>query len=593
MRPVTQRLAQITPGDPEIALADSITVKIAEELVFVDRDLFKIQRVAGQDTQIFVERNAGAQPHAGGRLFVSRALPVVIAVILILPIQIDANGNIAVKNMRFGEADIARTRITRIVQSEADRLPATTEVILPDRTLENEAFKAGEARRKRQFAGRFFLHVRLQHDPVGRGAFDLLDFEILLEITQRVDPRGGPLDLQRAECIAFRQAEFAADYLVLRQRVAVNIDRFHIHARRIGHGEGNAHRAFVTVDFDIRAHIGEGITERARRFGEAFDGVVHLLCVVPVALGHLQRAGEQFAAKIAQLADHFDAAKLVAFAFFHHVGDDEIALVRGQFGHGGNHPEIGIALRQVELAQLLLIKRQPVWIIAGVGAENLEQPGFLRHHFAHQIAIRKHLVADDVDLANLGLWPFGDLENHIDAVLVEHHHLRFDTGGEPALAFVQFDDARHIGADFGAGEDLARGQIDFGIDLVVFQAAIAFQHDAVDHRIFGDGNHHHAVCVGDREVGEQFGRGQIDQRLIGARGSVNLAGAKLDIADDGGWFEPLCAGNADGADHVAHFCRGSGRRRRGSRRRRRVLRQCRAGQTGEHRTAHQGGSIMR
>ena len=74
--------------------------------------------------------------------------------------------------------------------------------------------------------------VGFEDDPVGRAAVDLLDLEVLLEIAERVDARGRALDLQRVERVALGDAELAADDLVLRQRVAVDVDPLDIDARR-------------------------------------------------------------------------------------------------------------------------------------------------------------------------------------------------------------------------------------------------------------------------------------------------------------------------------------------------------------------------
>ena len=93
------------------------------------------------------------------------------------------------------------------------------------------------------------------------------------------------------------------------------------------------------------------------------------------------------------------------------------------------------------------------------------------------------LVADDVDGADLGLVALVDLEHQVDAVLVELDDLGFDRRGEAALALVQFDDPVDVGADLRAGEDLARGKPDLGLDLVVLDPLVALKDDAVDDRI--------------------------------------------------------------------------------------------------------------
>ena len=81
------------------------------------------------------------------------------------------------------------------------------------------------------------------------------------------------------------------------------------------------------------------------------------------------------------------------------------------------------------------------------------------------------------------LRPLVDLEHDVDAVLVELDDLRLDAGGVAALAAIELDDPGDVGAGLRAGEDLARREPDLGRDLVVLDAAIALEDDAVDHRI--------------------------------------------------------------------------------------------------------------
>ena len=98
----------------------------------------------------------------------------------------------------------------------------------------------------------------------------------------------------------------------------------------------------------------------------------------------------------------------------------------------------------------------------------------------------KCVVAEDVDRADLGEVALVDLEHDIDAVLVELDDLGLDAGGEAALAAIQLEDPVDVGADRGAGEDLARRKLDLGQDLVVLEALVALEDDAVDDRVFAD-----------------------------------------------------------------------------------------------------------
>ena len=68
--------------------------------------------------------------------------------------------------------------------------------------------------------------------------------------------------------------------------------------------------------------------------------------------------------EVADRALDLDVAELVALAFLDHVGDDEVAPVGRQLGDRRDDPEIGIAVGQVELPQLLLVEGEPVGIVA-------------------------------------------------------------------------------------------------------------------------------------------------------------------------------------------------------------------------------------
>src|SRR3546814_14096904 len=105
--------------------------------------------------------------------------------------------------------------------------------------------------------------VGFQDDPVGGAAFLALDFQILLEIAKAVDAALGALDREAVERIAFVQAEFAADDLVLGQRVAVDVDPRDIGAR-----------AYADIESDVqRPRFGrEAEREEGRRGGEGWGG---------------------------------------------------------------------------------------------------------------------------------------------------------------------------------------------------------------------------------------------------------------------------------------------------------------------------------
>ena len=81
-----------------------------------------------------------------------------------------------------------------------------------------------------------------------------------------------------------------------------------------------------------------------------------------------------------------------------------------------------------------------------------------------------------------------------------------------------------------------------GRDLVVLEAPVALEDDAVDDRILADLDDEVAgVDAGDLDVGEQFGREQVAQRLVEPLVVIGLAGAQRGVGQDRLRLEPLVA----------------------------------------------------
>ncbi len=191
-------------------------------------------------------------------------------------------------------------------------------------------------------------------------------------------------------------------------------------------------------------------------------------------------------------------------------------------------------------------------------------------------------VADDVDLRGpCDLRALVDLEDDVDAILLELDHLRIDGRGEAALAAIELDDAGDVGTGLGAGEDLPRRELDLRHDLVFLDPLVALEDDPVDHRIFADLDDEVAsVGAGDLDVGEQFGRVEILDRLVELLAVVGLADAQLGVGEHRLRLQALVAGDVDRMDRAGAgqrrwsrgFGGGSGGRRRDGRRSRRGLR---------------------
>src|SRR3546814_5936791 len=120
---------------------------------------------------------------------------------------------------------------------------------------------------------------------------------------------------------------------------------------------------FIASEFGI--DLRKSITEKTRRFRHGRDGVFDLLGVVPFPFLHWDKTAQRIGLQIANIALYGDIAEFETIALFHHIGADEVPLVRRQFSNRGNDAKIGITLREIESPQLVLVISQTTGLIAG------------------------------------------------------------------------------------------------------------------------------------------------------------------------------------------------------------------------------------
>src|SRR3546814_2581645 len=108
----------------------------------------------------------------------------------------------------------------------------------------------------------------------------------LLEIAKAVDAALGALDREAVERIAFVQAEFAADDLVLGQRVAVDVDPLDIGARAFADIESDVHRPRFGIAAELPVDVGTGIAELTGGLAQLFERILDQLGAVPIAGFH-------------------------------------------------------------------------------------------------------------------------------------------------------------------------------------------------------------------------------------------------------------------------------------------------------------------
>ena len=201
---------------------------------------------------------------------------------------------------------------------------------------------------------------------------------------------------------------------------------------------------------------------------------------------------------------------------------------------------------------MLAVIIQAVRIVVVVRAEQPPPARLLGHHDFAQAAVGEGFVPQEGDGAQARLWTLVDLEDHVDAVLVQLHQLGRNRRRDSARQPVQFDDLADVFLHLGAGIDTARSQGDFLAQLVLADRAVPLQHDLVDDRVLDDLDDQIAVRLNTQlDVGEQLRALERANRHVQHDGIDRVAGLDRQIGQDRGLIDPLVATDQDTVDDDA------------------------------------------
>ena len=125
-----------------------------------------------------------------------------------------------------------------------------------------------------------------------------------------------------------------------------------------------------------------------------------------------------------------------------------------------------------------------------------------------------------------------------------------------AATVIDFDDALHVGLHGRPRQRSARLRLHFGLELLVLGFFIAFEGDAIDHRVLDHVDHQTAAGVLDAHVREQAGGIKRLDAVVDLRRTELAARTGLEIGADGIGLDPAVA---------LHDHRIGGLRKRGAR----------------------------
>ena len=494
---------------------------------------------------------AGAQRETDARVVIRRDGLAVVR----RPEDIDAGRHRAIQEVGLRETRVDQGTQGTERQTQVRFLALAQQIALPQRDIAQDAGRGREAGTERNVAGTLLDHLHFEVGLVRRRAGRGRDVGLLEEAEVAQALLAAP-HLGGREGVALGQAELAPDHLVQRSRVARDVDALDVDAWAFLDVEGHVDRELVLVALDIGTDFDEGVAQRTDDIAERRHRLLDRVGVEPLARRDGQVALQHVDIETLEARRHLDLAELVARAFAYRDCDEEAFTIGRQLGHRRYHAEVGIALRQVELAQQFAVEIEAVRIVAVVRRQEAVPGAFHRADLAAQRAVAEGLVADETDALHAGHVAFVDLEDEIDTALLQLDDLGFDGGVVAAAAAIDGEDALDVGLDARPGEDLARFGLHFVAQLIVLDLLVTLEGDAVDDRVFRDLHDQGRALHVDRDIGEQAGAEQCLQRPVCGRRIVGLAFLELQVGPDGLRLGADIALNLHGGDRSAHGSRG-------------------------------------
>src|SRR6185437_14793252 len=288
------------------------------------------------------------------------------------------------------------------------------------------------------------------------------------------------------------------------------------------------------------------------------DALLDQVGVVDVARADLESVAQGARIDRVDVRHHIDGADAVLAAFIDGEGDDEALLGRVVFADSRNDAHGGIAVLEVKTAKQVAVGFHPVWVVDVAGLQEAQPVALRGLDHILQPARRIGMDADEVDFLDAGFSAIVDLEHQIDAVIRQFDDLRIDLHVEAAVAVIDFDDPLHVSLHGRPRQGAARLRLDFGLELFVFGFFVAFEGDAIDHRVFDHGDHQPAAGMIDLHILEQTGRNQRLESFVFKFGGQVAARAGLEIRADGLRFDAPVAAHLNG---IGGLCKRSARGR--------------------------------
>ncbi len=346
-------------------------------------------------------------------------------------------------------------------------------------------------------------------DQVG-GAGHRFGFRLdLRDVGKALETLLGTIERGIGEPAAFQLTHFTSQHFIVDLGHVVENDVAHVHAiARIDEERerellviGIAHRRGHRVNLgECESIFTETVLQQllGGRDDLARERVarLHEQIAPQQRLGHREGSGEL----------HFLDLEHLAFVDVH--GDENVVLLGGDGDLGGFHLEVRVAAIHIEGAQLFQVTLQRLARIAIVLLVEGKQVGRLELEGFEDVLFLERVIADNIDLADLGALAFDDIDLDLDAIARDFLDGRVDASRVLAARAILVLEERFDVLEHGAIEGLALRETHVAQGLVqifVLDVLVALELEALDGRAFVDHHDQHVAIAAQLDVTKEAG----------------------------------------------------------------------------------------
>ncbi len=457
------------------------------------------------ETVVLVDRETAGEAEAYGGVFVVDDVGIGRAELVVVEAAAQADAIDGEVGIVVAEIDVLRVVVGAGV--DADLLAGPHEVVLLQARLQAQTRLGTVADAGVDGTCRLLLDLEVQIDLIVAARHPLGVHFRGLEEAEAVETGLGLLDVVGGEPGAFHLTHLATQHFVLGGDVAAEVDVAHIDPGARLYVDDQLHFLGLVIDLGEGDHFGVGVAITAEELGEHLFGVGHLAGGVDAA----RLYGDEplhIAATVDEIALELHAGDLVLIPFLDVQGDVDALLVRGHGDLGGLLSETYVAAVHVVGAQHFDVTGQLLLLIALIAGEVPPGHIVLQGELGQQFLFREHLVADYVDLLDLGRFPFHEGELEVDPVAGQRGDDGLDLGGVLAHAVVEIFQSLLEGAQHGAIQgitDADAGGLQALGQLLLLDVLVAGKLDAGDGRAFLHHDLQHLAVTIDLDVLEVAG----------------------------------------------------------------------------------------